>query len=67
MWTQSGIDIWANRYRVSEASWGTAELLESEAGAADYPEVIIDAHGTGIAVWQQDNGVRNNTWANRYE
>jgi hypothetical protein len=53
---------------VTEApSWGSAELIETDnAGAANYPQIAVDAKGNAIAVWQQSDGTRNNIWANRY-
>lgn len=68
-WMQFGIsvtDIWANRY-VEGVGWGTAELIETQdSGFAYYPELAVDAPGSGVAVWQQSDGVRFSIWANRY-
>src|SRR5690606_1592584 len=48
-------------------SWGNAELIETDnVGAANYPQIAVDAKGNAIAVWQQSDGTRNNIWANRY-
>jgi hypothetical protein len=59
-------NIWANRYDNS-ASWGKAELIETNSGNADYPDVSFDPEGNAIAVWQQHDGVDFSIWANRYD
>ena len=69
VWYQSDAtrsNIWANRY-VAGSGWGTAELIETDnAGNATYPEMAFDVSGNAIAVWRQNDGTRENTWANRY-
>jgi hypothetical protein len=69
VWNQDdGIrrNIWANRYVVG-SGWGTAELIETDnAGRAWVPQVAVDASGNAVAVWQQDDGTRDNIWANRF-
>ena len=47
-------------------SWGSATLIETDTGDAQYPQVALDTVGNGLAVWQQSDGTRNNIWANRY-
>ena len=68
VWTQSDgtrENIWANRF--NGASWGTAELLETNnAGTADQPQIAFDSSGNAIAVWYQSDGTRDNIWANRF-
>ena len=60
------INIWANRF--NGASWGTAELIESDnAGDAYHPQIAFDRSGNALAVWYQDDGTRNNIWANRFD
>jgi hypothetical protein len=64
VWKQSDgtfNSIWANRY-VAGPGWGTATLIETRNGAADFPKVATDANGNAMAVWQQKNSV----WANRF-
>ena len=45
----------------------TAELVESNAASALYPQIALDAHGNAIAVWIQLDGAGQNVWANRYD
>jgi hypothetical protein len=40
--------------------------IETNADAADTPQVTVDAAGNSIAVWSQSDGTRTNIWANRY-
>ncbi len=58
--------IWANRYTPS-GGWGTATPVETD-GTVDSqgPRVAMDAGGNAVAVWYQNDGLRNNIWANRY-
>ncbi len=58
-------NIWANRFNGS--SWGSAELIETnDTGRARNPQIAFDSSGNAIAVWRQDDGVRDNIWANRF-
>ncbi|MBL0212145.1 MAG: hypothetical protein IPQ13_14720 [Holophagaceae bacterium] len=58
--------IWANRYTVG-TGWGTAVLIETDnAGDASRPQIAMDTNGNALAVWQQNDGLRENIWANRY-
>lgn len=51
----------------SSAGWGIAELIETDNdGDARYVEVAVDSNGNAMAVWRQNDGIRNNIWANRY-
>ncbi|MCC6997925.1 MAG: choice-of-anchor D domain-containing protein [Deltaproteobacteria bacterium] len=68
VWYQSdGIrtNVWANRY-VPSTGWGTAILIETNDGNAGGPQVTVNSMGNAVAVWQQDDGIRLNIWANRY-
>ncbi len=58
-------NIWSNRYRAG-IGWGTAQLLETAAGTADYPHVAMNASGDGVAVWQQLDGAYS-IWSRRFE
>jgi hypothetical protein len=58
--------VFANRY-TEGVGWGTRVVIESESlGDANLPDLAGDGSGTFTAVWMQDDGVRNNVWANRY-
>ncbi len=68
VWRQSDgtrDNIWANRF-VPGVGWGTAELIETDAGNATTPQVATDPQGNAIAVWSQGDGTRDNIWANRF-
>ena len=70
VWQQTGTPtkIWANRYVVG-SGWSTAELIEPDgdlSGPSARPQVAIDTNGNVEAVWEKNDGVRNNIWANRY-
>jgi hypothetical protein len=69
VWSQydeTRANIWANRY-VAGTGWGTAGLIEADnAGNALGPQLASDQNGNAIAVWYQDDGTRENVWANRY-
>jgi hypothetical protein len=59
-------NIWANRY-LATTGWGIATLIESDAGDAVVPQIVVDASGNATAVWQQrDANGRNNIVAIRY-
>jgi hypothetical protein len=67
-WQQSDatrLNIWASRY-VAGTGWQIPELVETNAGNAGYPQLAMDLDGNAIATWQQNDGTRNNIWANRY-
>ncbi len=59
-------NIWANSY--VSGSWRGAELIETDNTGfyAIYPQVAIGPDNNAIAVWGQDDGTRENIWANRY-
>jgi hypothetical protein len=59
-------DVWASRYSVAASSWGTAVLLETRPGFAQSPQVAMNGAGDALAIWQQDDGPRDNIWANHY-
>ncbi len=70
VWCQSydfmRYNIWANRY-VAGTGWGTAELIETDNGDVNNPQVAVDTNGNAVVVWVQHDGWRyNNIWANRY-
>ena len=64
--TNSDLNIYANRYSASTGSWGTEELIESNAGAAVAPQIAVDSAGNAIAVWSQYDGANYNIYANLY-
>ena len=68
VWQQNdgtSFNILANRY-VKGTGWEAAEIIETMAGNAGSPQVAMDSSGNAIATWQQNDGTRNNIWANRY-
>ncbi len=70
VWAQSDgsrDNIWANRFN-SNGSLGTAELIETEnLGKATDPQIVTDGNGRALAVWSQDDGTRDNIWANHFD
>jgi hypothetical protein len=53
---------------VSAPGWRTAEPIETnDAGDARTPQIVFDANGNAIAVWQQFDGQRTNIWSNRFD
>jgi len=70
VWWQSDgtrTNIYANRYVASTNSWGVAALILSDTvGNAQGPQIDVSANGNAIVVWQQLDGARLNSWANRY-
>ena len=57
-------DVWANRYAAGPG-WGAAVELDTGSGTALLPEVVVDASGNALAVWQQLDQ-RMNIYARRY-
>ena len=46
--------------------WGTAQLIETESGDAEYPQLGVDGSGNAVAVWSQHDGNTHSIYANRY-
>ena len=67
-WDGTRFNIWANRLNEFDWNWGTAGLIEGNAGNADYPQVAMDSIGDAIAVWTQYEGTTGlyYVWAKRY-
>ena len=69
VWRQSdGMrdDIWSNRYTAS-GGWGRAERIGTDSGGgALAPQIVMDADGNALTVWQQSDGTRYSIWSNRY-
>ena len=63
--THTPFDLWANRF-VPGVGWGTAVLIETEAGVAVGAQVAVDPQGNVTVVWGQWNDTRSNIWANRF-
>lgn len=47
-------------------SWGTAGVIETEAGEAGSPQISFDGNGNALAIWIQNDGTYDRVWANRY-
>jgi hypothetical protein len=59
-------NIWANRY-VAGKGWGEAVLIENGMdGGAFNPQIVLDASGKALAVWEQYDGRRWCIWASRF-
>jgi hypothetical protein len=59
-------DVWASLHTL-DRGWGHAKLIETggDGGASD-PQVVFNACGAAIVVWEQYDGVRWTIWANNY-
>jgi hypothetical protein len=58
--------IWARRFTVPN-TWNLPELIElDDLGDANNPQVAINSNGHIVVVWRQNDGTRNNIWANRF-
>ena len=64
-WNGGAHDIEARRYVASTSAWEPAQLIETNAGPADAPQIALDANGNAMVVWSQWD-VHYNIWANRY-
>lgn len=47
-----------NRFNVTDSSWGTAELIEADAGDAKAHQITHDNSGNALAVWQEAVSIR---------
>ena len=68
VWTQpdmSGQNIYSNRYTASTGLWGTPELIETDDGTTNFPQIAMDPSGNAIAVWIQDI-VNHHIYSNYY-
>jgi len=67
VWSQSDgdrLNIWANRY-LPGSGWAGATLIEpDDRGNAAEPKIVMNPSGTGIAIWRQWDGARDNIMAN---
>ncbi len=55
-------------FTTKDGDWGTAELIETDnAGSAYDPQIAFDSSGNAIAVWKQNDGTRENIYANRFD
>lgn len=70
VWRQDNLpfdNLWANRYSVVADTWGVAKKIETEdLGTAFSATLNIDTGGNVVAIWTQNDGTRDNLWANRY-
>lgn len=61
-------NIWSSRRLAADTGWGTAELIETDnANSAYDPQIAVDTNGNALAVWRQNDGTRDNIWANRFQ
>jgi protocatechuate 3,4-dioxygenase beta subunit len=61
-------NIQANRYDAATQTWSGAALIETDdTGAATIPQIVMNPSGYGMAVWQHNDGTRENIQANRFE
>jgi hypothetical protein len=60
--------IYANRY-VSGTGWGTAQLIETGSGDAEFPQVATNSNDNAVAVWEQKENptLSFDMWANELQ
>lgn len=52
---------------LADSGWGTATCIEtSDLDDGSSPDVAVDAAGNAVAVWVQHDGIRQDTWSNKY-
>ncbi len=54
-------------FTTADRTWGTAELIETEAGSAEDPQIAFDSSGNAIAVWFQFDATSDNILARRFD
>jgi YD repeat-containing protein len=59
-------NIYASDYNISTQTWGAEQLIETLGGNVGAPQIIVDALGNAMAVWQQYDGNSYSIYANRY-
>ena len=68
LWRQRDASTWrvyANRY-LPGSGWGSAALIDPNAGEAISPQVAVDVRGRAVAAWQQRDGSFWSIYANRF-
>jgi hypothetical protein len=73
VWTQldnTEYSIWSNRYTPT-SGWGSAILLEADAGNSFAPKIVIDPVGSATVIWSQNirtspTSASSNIWAKRF-
>jgi hypothetical protein len=62
----SSSSIWANHY-TPEGGWELAQLIDDgDTTPREYPQIVMDAHGNGLAVWSQYADDRWTIWSNAF-
>ena len=60
-------NIVSSRYTAG-GSWSSVAPIETDnKGDASAPQIAVDANGNASAVWQQNDGTRDNIMSNRFE
>lgn len=71
VWQQSDgtrSSVWSSRLDAASGSWSRAQLLEhDDRGDATAPQVALAGNGSGLAVWEQSDGVHFNVWTARFD
>ncbi len=60
------LNIWAARFDATTNRWGIPVRITDDTEDASDPQVVVDAAGYAIAVWQQYAGTKVSIWANRF-
>lgn len=58
--------IFANRFDGTNWLPSPALVETDDVESARFPQIAFDGSGNAIVVWQQNDGTRENIWANRY-
>jgi hypothetical protein len=68
VWVQhdsSNYNIYANRY-TPEGGWEAAQLIKTEWGAGESPQVAFDREGNAMAYWNQNDGAVYHAYVRRF-
>jgi len=64
--TVSSTSIYANDFSVS-VGWGTGQLISSNTSDAYSPDIAMNSSGSGMAVWQEDEGGTHNAYSRYFD
>jgi hypothetical protein len=68
VWVQhddGNYNIYANRY-TPEGGWESAEMIKTEWGKGERPQVTFDRHGNAMAYWSQHDGAMYRAYVKRF-
>ncbi|MBI5451720.1 MAG: Ig-like domain-containing protein [Gammaproteobacteria bacterium] len=59
-------DLYAARFTAATQTWGAAASIESLAGDASSPRLLLDSSGAAVVAWLQDQGTYSRLYVKRY-